>query len=64
MSEISDDKNLEIEPAYDTDRPEPSHAVTVAVSSCTFFNMVKERELNEDEGLEMLSTSTSMKTSP
>ncbi|XP_056616259.1 5'-nucleotidase, cytosolic IB a isoform X1 [Triplophysa dalaica] len=32
--------------------PKPSNAVTIAVSSRTLFNMVKERKVFEDEGLE------------
>ncbi|KAJ8290231.1 hypothetical protein GJAV_G00010290, partial [Gymnothorax javanicus] len=32
--------------------PKPEHAVTIAVSSRTLFNMVKERKIYEEEGLE------------
>nr|XP_006626431.1 PREDICTED: cytosolic 5'-nucleotidase 1A-like [Lepisosteus oculatus] len=32
--------------------PKPQHAVTIAVSSRTLFNMVKERKIYEEEGLE------------
>ncbi|MGH0171720.1 UNVERIFIED_CONTAM: hypothetical protein FKN15_061802 [Acipenser sinensis] len=32
--------------------PKPQNAVTIAVSSRTLFNMVKERQFYEDEGLE------------
>ncbi|KAJ4929068.1 hypothetical protein JOQ06_004688 [Pogonophryne albipinna] len=32
--------------------PKPRYAVTIAVSSRTLFNMVKERKVYEDEGLE------------
>lgn len=33
-------------------QPKPSNAVTIAVSSRTLFNMVKERKVFEEEGLE------------
>lgn len=33
-------------------QPKPQHAVTIAVSSRTLFNMVHERKIYEEEGLE------------
>ncbi|KAJ8347299.1 hypothetical protein SKAU_G00287000 [Synaphobranchus kaupii] len=36
--------------------PKPQHAVTIAVSSRTLFNMVKERKIYEEEGLERYVT--------
>ena len=33
-------------------QPKPKHAVTIAVSSRTLFDMVSERKLYEEEGIE------------
>lgn len=37
---------------FTNEQPKPRNAVTIAVSSRTLFNMVAERKIYEEEGLE------------